>query len=63
MRGFKIICGIGVLFISLHMVHAIHHFHHMRPEMSGSMFWGMMSLAVMMDLLSITGGLLLLIGK
>ncbi len=63
MRTLKIICGIAVLFMSVHMVHAIHHFHNMRNEMSGSMFWGLMILALLADILSFVGGIVLLIGK
>lgn len=63
MRGLKIVCGIAVLLMSLHMVHAIEHFTHMRAEMSGSLYWGLMVLGVAMDALSLVGGLLLLTSK
>lgn len=63
MRGLKIVSGIAVLLMSLHMVHAIEHFTHMRSEMSASMYWGVMLLGVAMDAFSLVGGLLLLTSK
>ena len=63
MRGLKIVCGIAVLVMSLHMVHAIEHFTHMRSGMSASLYWGLTMLAIAMDALSIVGGLLLLTSK
>lgn len=63
MRAFKIICGIAVLFMALHMVHAIHHFTHMRNEMSAGMWFGLTGLAVVADVLSLVGGVFLIAGK
>lgn len=63
MRGFKIVCGIAVLFMALHMVHAIHHFLSMRSEMSAAMWGGILVLGVVADLLSIVGGVFLVTGK
>ncbi len=63
MRAFKVICGIAVLFMALHMVHAIHHFTHMRNEMSAGMWGGMLVLGVVADLLSVVGGIFLIAGK
>lgn len=63
MRALKIICGLAVLFLALHMVHAIHHFFHMQGSMSAAMFWGLTALAALVELFSIMGGVLLLIGK
>jgi hypothetical protein len=62
-RTLKVVCGIAVLFMAVHMVHAIHHFHHMQREMSAGVFWGGMALAVFADVLSLIGGILLIIGK
>ena len=45
------------------MVHAIHHFHHMQNEMSAGLFWGGIALAVLMDALSLVGGIVLLMGR
>lgn len=63
MRALKIVCGVAVVILSLHMVHAIHHFHHMQNEMSAGLFWGGIALAVLMDALSLVGGIVLLMGR
>jgi len=63
MRALKVVCGIAVLFMALHMVHAIEHFTHMRNEMGAWMWDGVLVLGVVADLLSFIGGILLLTGK
>ncbi|HEY3928529.1 MAG TPA: hypothetical protein VGL89_09155 [Candidatus Koribacter sp.] len=63
MRVLKVVCGIAVLFMALHMVHAIEHFTHMRNEMSAWMWDGVLVVGVVADLLSAVGGVLLIMGK
>jgi hypothetical protein len=63
MRGFKILCGIAVLFMAVHMVHPIHHFVHMKNEMPAAMWFGVLVLGVASDLLSFVGGIFLITGK
>jgi hypothetical protein len=63
MRGFKIICGVAVVFMALHMVHAIHHFVDMKSEMPAAMWVSILVAGVAMNLLSFAGGILLVTGK
>ena len=64
-RTLNIVCGIAVILTSLHLVHAIEHFHHiaMQESMNGPLYWGGMVFAVIVDFLSLIGGLLLLTKK
>ena len=62
MRALYILCGIAVLFTSLHLVHAIHHFYAIGSHegMHGAALWGAMFAAIVIDVLSFVGGCLLL---
>lgn len=61
MRALNIACGIAVLILSLHMVHAIHHFIAESPEgFHGAVFIGAVAFAVVVDVLSFVGGCLLI---
>jgi hypothetical protein len=61
----KIICGICVVLVSLHLVHALHHFHSMaiHDGMSASALWGGLALGTLIGIFSLTGGILLLMRK
>jgi hypothetical protein len=63
MRGLKILCGISVLILAVHMAHPIHHFVGMRHEMPASYFWGILLVGVVSELFSFVGGIFLIAGK
>jgi Na+-driven multidrug efflux pump len=62
MRILSIVCGIAVIIMSLHFVHFLHHFIIQPPHeaQQALVYWGGVSLAVVMDILSFIGGCLLL---
>ncbi|HEX4486524.1 MAG TPA: hypothetical protein VH088_09680 [Terriglobales bacterium] len=62
MRILNVVCGICVLLISVHMVHAVHHFLGAAPdEFSGSVaYWGGLTAAVVIDAFAFAGGCLLI---
>jgi hypothetical protein len=62
MRLLNIVCGIAVLLVSLHLVHAIHHFLGigLHEGMSVSELWGGTLLAAIIGIFSFLGGCLLL---
>lgn len=59
MRALRIVAGIAVLLNALHFVHAIQHYaaHH-GPHTNGG--WAAIAGAIVLDLLTIVGGILLL---
>ena len=63
MRALKIICGLAVIVTTLHLAHGIHHFqaHSMQNGMHGIALWGSMALAVVTGILSLVGGVLLIV--
>lgn len=64
MRALNIACGISVLLLSLHMVHAIHHFLAEPPDaLHGALFAGTVAFAVVVDILSFIGGCLLILRR
>jgi hypothetical protein len=63
MRGLKIICGISVLILAVHMLHPIHHFFGMRNEMAAGYFWGLVAVAFVSEIFSVIGGVFLIAGK
>lgn len=62
MRALNIICGIAVLLVSLHLVHAIHHFIGigLHESLNASALWGGTILAAIVGIFSFIGGCLLL---
>jgi hypothetical protein len=62
MRVLNIICGICVLLISVHMVHAVHHFLGAPPDelTRGAAYWGGLAAAVVIDIFAFIGGVLLI---
>jgi hypothetical protein len=64
MRALNIICGIAVLILSLHMVHAIHHFVSHSPEdFHGAGFVALLVAGIAVDILAFIGGCLLIIRR
>jgi hypothetical protein len=61
----KVVSGICVVLVSLHLVHALHHFHFMATQdgMSPSALWGGMALGALIGIFSLIGGVLLLMRK
>jgi hypothetical protein len=59
MRALRIIAGIAVLLNALHFVHAIHHFYTSQST-NGPGTWAMILAAIVIDLLTFAGGVLLL---
>lgn len=64
MRVFKIICGLAVILMTLHLGHGVHHFyaHHGHDGMHGVALFAAMGAAILMGLLSFIGGCLLIKG-
>ncbi len=59
MRILAIICGIAILINALHTAHFIHHYAaHVTNATAG--FWLTVAIALLVDALSIIGGVLLL---
>jgi hypothetical protein len=63
MRGLKIVCGIAVLILAVHMAHPIHHFFHMRGQVTPGYFWGLVVIALLSEVFSLIGGVFLIAGK
>ena len=64
MRALNVICGIAVLLLSLHMVHAIHHFIATSThENYGAVFICLLIAGVGVDILSFIGGCLLILRR
>lgn len=65
MNILKVVSGICVILVSLHLVHALHHFHFMavRDGMSPSALWGSLALGALIGIFSLTGGISLLMRK
>jgi hypothetical protein len=59
MRALKIVCGIAVLLVALHMIHGIHHVVSHNGA-HGAGMWTLAVIAGVVDLLAIIGGVLLL---
>jgi hypothetical protein len=61
----KVVSGICVVLVSLHLIHALHHFHFMamRDGMSPSALWGGTALGALIGIFSFVGGILLLTRK
>jgi hypothetical protein len=60
MRALNMVCGIAVLILSLHMVHAIHHFiSHPPDEAHGAVFFCVLVAGIAIGVLSFIGGILL----
>jgi hypothetical protein len=61
----KVICGICVILVSLHLVHALHHFHGMaiHDGLSPAALWGGLALGALVGTFSLIGGILLLLRK
>ena len=60
MRALRIVCGIAVLLVALHMVHGMHHFvGHIGTGHPG--MWALVAAAAVIDVLAAIGGILLLV--
>jgi hypothetical protein len=62
MRILNILCGVAVLFMTLHFAHLLHHFlvHHSDPSAHTLAFWAAFAGAVVVGVFSFLGGCLLL---
>lgn len=63
MRGLKIVCGISVLILAVHMAHPIYHFLSMRNEMPAAYYWGILLVGLLSEVFSFVGGIFLIAGK
>ena len=63
MRGLKIVCGISVLILAVHMAHPIHHFLNMRSEMPAAYYWAILLVGLLSEIFSFVGGIFLIAGK
>lgn len=63
MRGLKIVCGIAVLILAVHMLHPIHHFMGMRSGVPAGYFWSLVAVAALSEVFSVIGGIFLIAGK
>ena len=59
MRTLQILSGIAVLLLALHFVHVLHHFFVETPH-DNPIFWAGMATAVVVEVLSFIGALMLL---
>jgi len=61
LRVLNVICGLAVMLVSLHLVHAIHHFVSRPPrDVSGATIWMGAALAAVIGVFSFVGGCLLI---
>jgi uncharacterized integral membrane protein len=65
MRILNILCGLAVLFMTLHFAHLLHHFlvHNSDPSAHTLAFWAAFAGAVVVGIFSFVGGCLLLRGS
>jgi hypothetical protein len=59
MRGLKIVSGIAVLLVAMHMIHGIHHVVS-HVGIHGAGMWALVLGAAIVDVFAILGGVLLL---
>lgn len=62
MRALKIVSGIAVLLVALHMVHGIQHVVALSGS-HGAGMWALVAVAIVVDIFAIIGGVLLLLRK
>ncbi|HEX5235849.1 MAG TPA: hypothetical protein VFW25_11025 [Silvibacterium sp.] len=60
MRALKIVCGIAVLLVAIHMVHGIHHVVSQNGGPWTAAMWALVIGAAIVDVLAFVGGVLLL---
>jgi hypothetical protein len=58
MRALKIVCGVAVLLVAMHMIHGIHHV--VSNGVHGTGMWALVAFAAIVDVLAFIGGVLLL---
>ena len=64
MQVLKVICGIAVILVSLHLVHAIHHFVAVAVNNGpNAAIWSGAAFAALIGIFSFIGGVLLLMRK
>ncbi len=62
MRALKIVSGIAVLLVALHMIHGIQHVV-ANSTIHGAGMWALVAAAIIVDIFAIIGGVLLLLRK